>query len=151
MNDYGKFGEWTTGEFSRVGGYAGTGGLCQIKIAKNKGFDRVVFQFSSEGDYYIIHYLQGKTYSTEAGDEKLKIAGSAVIQVGLYGMYKVDDPPCVLDEYSSGKLNLPSVLQVKEGDWFEGTRDFHIGINVKKQFRVMELTDPARLVIDIKH
>ena len=50
-----------------------------------------------------------------------------------------------------GKLKLPAVAQIEQREFFEGFFDFVIGVNGRKLFRVTELTNPARLVIDFKH
>jgi len=50
-----------------------------------------------------------------------------------------------------GKLNLPAVAQIDDRELFEGFYDFLIGVNGRKLFRVTELTNPSRLVIDFKY
>jgi hypothetical protein len=71
--------------------------------------------------------------------------------VNIYGMGMVEDMPCLLKNYPEKKLDLPSLMQVQEGVWFEGIRDFIIGVKGEKPFRVLELRNPSRLVIDFKH
>ena len=48
-------------------------------------------------------------------------------------------------------MNFPSLMQIQKGVWFEGIQDFLISVNVEKTFRVQELKNPSRLVIDFKH
>jgi hypothetical protein len=63
----------------------------------------------------------------------------------------VDEKPCELKNYPKSKLNFPTLMQIKSGVWFEGIQDFLIGVKAKKPFRVQELSNPSRLVIDFKH
>jgi len=73
------------------------------------------------------------------------------MQISIYGMPQMEDLPCKLQSYEKGKLNLRAVRQIKEEVWFEGIRDFLIGVKAKKPFRIQELANPSRLVIDFKH
>ncbi|CAN5403403.1 hypothetical protein BH20ACI1_BH20ACI1_18460 [soil metagenome] len=125
--------------------------LCRVRVAKHKGFDRVVFQFDDGKPQYVIGYLPSNIYSTEGGDHEIKIAGNVFMVVNIYGMGMVEDMPCLLKSYPEKKLNFPSLMQMQEGVWFEGIRDFIIGVKGEKPFRVQELRNPSRLVIDFKH
>ncbi len=124
--------------------------VCKVRVAKNKGFDRVVFEFDGGKPKYVIGYLPSNIYSTEGGDEKIKIAGNVFMVINIYGI-GVDDPPCELKNYPKKKLGFPSLMQIQSGVWFEGIWDFLIGVKAEKPFRVQELSNPSRLVIDFKH
>lgn len=124
--------------------------LCKVRVAKQKGFDRVVFEFDGGKPQYVIQYLESNIYSTDGGDSNIKIAGDVFMVVNIYGMGMVEDMPCLLKSYPEKKLNFPSLMQIQEGVWFEGIRDFIIGVKGKKLFRVQELKNPSRLVIDFK-
>jgi len=63
----------------------------------------------------------------------------------------VDEMPCKLKNYPKKKLKFPTLMQIQQGVWFEGIQDFIIGVKAKKSFRVQELSNPSRLVIDFKH
>jgi hypothetical protein len=43
------------------------------------------------------------------------------------------------------------VRDIKTVDWFENFFSFAVGLKAKKAFRVRELSNPTRLVIDFKH
>ncbi len=73
------------------------------------------------------------------------------MQVSIYGMAHLDDLPCKLESYPEGRQNFSALQQNDAEVWFEGIRDFLIGVKAKKSFRVQELTNPSRLVIDFKH
>ncbi|MBA3633281.1 MAG: hypothetical protein H0W58_10820 [Acidobacteria bacterium] len=152
FQDEGKLNAWTTRIVQRKHESETVAeSLCKIRVAKQKGFDRIVFEFDKGKPEYIIQYLPSNIYSSDAGDEEIKIAGKVFMQVSLYGMPQMEDLPCKLESYPKGKLKLRAVQQIDEEVWFEGIRDFLIGVKVKKPFRVQELTNPSRLVIDFKH
>jgi hypothetical protein len=48
-------------------------------------------------------------------------------------------------------LGLPVLLEIKEIDFSEGVMAFALGLRGRRAFRVQTLTNPARLVVDIKH
>ena len=148
----GKLNAWTTDDVQRRHeDEIAASSLCNVRIAKNKGFDRVVFEFDAGKPDYVIQYLPSNIYSSDAGDEKIKIAGKVFMQVSIYGMAHLDDLPCKLESYPEGRQNFPALQQIDAEVWFEGIRDFLIGVRAKKPFRVQELTNPSRLVIDFKH
>ncbi len=124
--------------------------LCKVRVAKHKGFDRVVFEFDDGKPQYVIQYLESNIYSTDGGDSEIKIAGDVFMLINIYGI-GVDDPPCKLKNYPKKKLNFPALMQIQEEVWFEGIQDFIIGVKGEKPFRVQELKNPSRLVIDFKH
>ena len=85
------------------------------------------------------------------GDRKIQIAGNVFMLVSIYGMGAFDEMPCKLGTYPKKKLNFPSLMQIQKGVWFEGIEDFLIGVKENTEFRVQELKNPSRLVIDFKH
>ncbi|CAN5539432.1 hypothetical protein BH18ACI1_BH18ACI1_15830 [soil metagenome] len=148
----GKLKAWTTVKVQRKHeNEPASESLCKIRVAKQKGFDRVVFEFDAGKPDYIIQYLPSNIYSSDAGDEKIKIAGNVFMLVSLYGMPQMEDSPCRLQSYPKGKLKLPAVEQIDDEGYFEGIQDFLIGVKSKKPFRVQKLTNPSRLLIDFKH
>lgn len=126
-------------------------GLCKISVSQHKGFDRLVFQFDSGKSKYIIQYLPSNIYPTEAGDKKITIAGNYFLLLNIYNFAVGDEMPCKLKTYPQNKLNFAVLSQIKQGGWFEGIMDFMIGVKDKKPFRVIELRNPSRVVIDFKH
>ena len=87
----------------------------------------------------------------DAGDEKIKIAGKSFLQISIYGMAQLENVPCKLESYPQGRLKFSVIQQIDEGVCFEEIRDFLVGVKSKKTFRVQELTNLSRLVIDFKH
>ena len=151
FEDEGKLNIWTTGKVQRNPETEDVSySVCKVRVAKNKGFDRVVFEFDEGKPRYVIQYLPSNIYSTEGGDNEIKIAGNVFMVMNIYGM-GVDEMPCKLKNYPKKKLKFPTLMQIQQGVWFEGIQDFIIGVKAKKSFRVQELSNPSRLVIDFKH
>ncbi len=135
----GNLNTWTTKIVQR--NYDNLAGcLSKVRVAKNKGFDRIVFEFDGEINSYTIYYLPS---NKDAEGEKITIAGKIFMNIDLYGT------PCESQIYPAGKLNL-SIIQQISGGVFEGIQNYLIGIRAEKLFRVQELTKPTRLVIDFQ-
>jgi len=148
----GKTNTWTAGPVSRQHNTSTT--VRVVRVARQKGFDRVVFEFEGPVPNYEIKYLRSVYYQGEGERERIKLAGSRFVQVEL-NQIPVEDKQIQFIEAKGfipkGKLNLPAVAQIDDRQLFEGFYDFLIGVNGRKLFRVTELTNPSRLVIDFKY
>src|SRR5439155_24119979 len=115
--------------------------------------DRVVFEFDGPIASYSIEYLASRFYESESGRERIRIVGNAFVHV-IFHIIPTDEKQLALfqakDFSPKGKLIMPSLLQIEDKGLFEGYYDFLLGISSRKVFRVTELTNPSRLVIDFK-
>ncbi len=150
-DDYGKLNRWTTDVIQRRDGYKLTDEiLCSIRVEKRKKFDRIVFEFKGAKPYFSLGYLDSNIYSHDGGDFPIKIAGNSFFVITFF-MGSWDNPPCTLKTFPKGKLRMPVVWQITKGIWWEGQRDFLIGVNEKTPFRVKTLKRPRRLIIDFRN
>ncbi len=103
---------------------------------------------------YQIEYLKGRFYENEGGRQRIKIAGNAFVKVNL-NLIPTDEEQMKLREQDSfipkGRLKFRSVLELDEAGLFEGYYDFLLGLRARKSFRISELSNPLRLVIDLQH
>lgn len=148
----GKLKSWTTEKVQRNPETEDTTySVCKLRVSKHKGFDRVVFEFDAGQPKYVIQYLPSDIYETDGRNSKIQIAGNVFMLVSIYNI-GVDEPlPCKLKNYPKKKLDFPSLMQIQSGSWSYGIWGFLIGVKDKKPFRVQELRNPSRLVIDFKH
>jgi hypothetical protein len=148
-NDSGKFNTWTFSTFSRAANYDQPIFLKSVRAAKNKGYDRLVFEFTGGLPRYLIEYVKSGSFENTA-ETFTKVGGKAFLDVNLQTLPYPEDEHAKDAEIPKGNQHLPVFNEIKEIEWFEGVRDFGIGLNAKKKFRVQELTNPYRLVIDFK-
>jgi hypothetical protein len=123
--------------------------LTATRAAGHPGYDRVVFQFEgAEVPGYRVEYVREITLG-ESDDEFLTLKGGALVQATFQGTAS--------DDYRPGTQTVPDKLtpdlaQVKEiglaEDW-EGVVRLGIGLDHRAGFRVLELHDPARVVVDV--
>jgi hypothetical protein len=139
LKNEGKLNVWTDNLVQRQHGKDGC--LSQIRVAKNKGFDRMVFEYKGGLNSYSFYFLPS---DLNAEGEKIRIAGKVFMNIDLYGH------PCKSTDYPEGKLKLP-MLQEITGGLFECDVQLTVGLSADNLYRVQELKNPARLVIDFKH
>jgi hypothetical protein len=123
--------------------------LAAVRAASHPGYDRVVFQFEgARVPGYRIEYV-GEITLGETDDEFLTLQGGALVQATFQGSAS--------DDYRPGTQTVPDTLtpglaQVKQiglaEDW-EGVVRLGIGLDHRAGFRVLELRDPARVVVDV--
>jgi hypothetical protein len=148
-NDAGKFNVWTAQTFSRLNDDSReTPYLKEVRVARNKGFDRVVFEFTGDIPRYLIQYVKPPISGT--ADVEIKVNGKFFVQIEMLTLPYPDDEKLAETKIPEGKLNFPVISEIKEIEWFEGSRPFVVGLRAKKLFRVQQLKNPTRLVIDFR-
>jgi len=150
----GRLNTWTVRAVARNHEGAGTTYVRSVRAGRHPTFDRVVFEFAGSMPNYRVEYLRGRSYENEGGRQRIKIAGNAFVQVNL-NLIPTDEEQMRLREQDSfmpkGRLKFRSVWELDEAGLFEGYYDFLLGIRARRQFRVSELSNPLRLVIDFKN
>ena len=139
LKNEGKLKVWTDELVQRQHGKDGC--LSKIRIAKNNGFDRIVFEYKGRLNSYSFYYLPS---DRNPEGEKITIAGKVFMNIDLYGH------SCKSTDYPRGKLKFSLIREIIGGE-FEGDVQLTVGLSADNLYRVQELKNPARLVIDFKH
>ena len=127
--------------------------MAYVRSARHAGFDRVVFEF--RGDQlptYKIEYVD-KAENCASG-EKVPLSGSASLSVlftNAYAHTLDDGNPTIPMKDRTQSPNLPIVKDLKLICDFEAEVEWIMGNSAPNKYRVLELKDPTRLVVDIKH
>jgi len=155
IGNTGTLDTWTTQPVSREHNQARQLSYVRIvQAAKQNNSDRVVFEFVGPFPNYRIEYLKGHFYDGEGGRERIKSAGNVFVQVE-FNMIPAADEQLKFTEAKNfvpkRRLRMVSVQSVADQGLFEGFYDFVIGLSSRKPFRVTELSNPARLVVEFKH
>ena len=147
--DAGKFNAWTSASFSRKNNASkATPYLREIRQARNKGFDRVVFEFTGDIPPYQIEYITPPIVGT--ADEEVKVKGKYFVSINLQSLPYPDDEKLGEVKMLTDLKNSYSLAEITQIEWFEGTRWYVVGLKSKKLYRIQQLKNPARLVIDFK-
>ncbi len=125
--------------------------LKAIRTGRHEGFDRIVFEF--EGDEvpgYHVEYIDKPVRACGSGDV-VPLAGDGWLQVRFEpARAHTDEGKPTL---GSRELlpRLPNLLELKSTCDFEGQVEWVAGVGSPNGFRVLELENPSRFVVDIKH
>ena len=130
--------------------------LHDIRVARHAGFDRVVFEFAGDvvPGYEIEYFFPPARLCAGSllGHGELK--GTSWLAVRLAPMHE-NEPS---DLVSITKLQLAvrrNRLPVLKGldivCQADGRQEWTLGLSSHNPFRVLELSNPSRLVVDIKH
>ena len=153
FQNVGTFDTWTR-TFSRSHQASKVTHLRQVRASKQKDFDRVVFELDGEIPSYIIRYLASHFYEDLDGKHRIRIAGAAFVELELV-MIPYDEEQNKFAHrrgfVPKGDLKMPSLRQIDDKGTEESVYDFLLGIRSRKAFRVSELSNPSRLVIDFRH
>lgn len=122
--------------------------LAAIRAARHPGYDRVVFQFEgAQVPGYRIEYVREITLG-ESDDQYLALEGRALVEATFQGTASDDYRPgtqTVPDKLTS---DLAQVQQIGLAEDWEGVVRLGVGLDHRAGFRVLELRDPARVVVD---
>jgi hypothetical protein len=155
IDNVGTFNTWTTKPFSRAHNSSNQASYIKVvRAAKQAGFDRVVYEFEGPFPNYRIEYLNGRLYDTEAGRQHIRQAGNVFLQINFFVIPTGDEQLRFTNAKNfvpRGRLRMPSLQSVKDKVLFEGYYDFLMGVSSRKPYRVTELSNPSRLVIDFQH
>jgi hypothetical protein len=122
-----------------------------IRVGTHADYDRIAFEFDAGIPRYQIETATPPFYADPSG-LPLQIAGSAFWKITLIGGTAVK--PDGGSSYAGPTNFVPNfnaLVQLKEGGDFEALSTWYVGLTDTSCIRVLTLSDPARLVIDIRH
>ncbi|QSQ20815.1 hypothetical protein JY651_37155 [Pyxidicoccus parkwayensis] len=143
--------EWTAGNVTlkRPPGMPMT--LRSVRAGQHPDFDRVVFEFDgAQLPGYRLEYVDKPIIKCGSGDETA-VAGQAWLQVTLTPARGHDDKGQATVAEREMKPNLPVIAELERTCDFEGEVTWVLGNKHPNKYRVMELKDPTRLVVDVQH
>jgi hypothetical protein len=125
------------------------GTLREVRAAAHAAYDRVVFEFAAGPlPGYHIEYAEGTVHQCGSGDE-VSVASAATLVVRLEPARAHDDQGNVTIAERRRVLALPVVRELMIICDFEAQVEWLAGLAARKPYRVMELSEPPRLVIDL--
>lgn len=121
--------------------------LVDVRTAHHPGFDRITFEFRGPRPQHRIGYRSQLV--EDASGKPVELAGAAAINVVFQGAnaHNPDGSPSV--EPRRFKPNLPSLKEVARIGDFEAVVTYGLGIDHRVPFKVLELSNPSRIAIDI--
>lgn len=134
----------------------GTALLKTVRVGRNPGFERIVFEFAGTSKPgYRVQWVDGPIVSDGSG-EPIAVDGEAFLEMIMEPASGVDLSAPQLTIIYDGPDRIPVAGQtelitdlVRTGD-FEGVLSWAAGTTEKVPFRVLRLSDPTRVVIDLQ-
>jgi hypothetical protein len=129
---------------------AGLGLLLDVRSARHEGFDRVAFEFAQTRPGYHVEYIDKPVRRCGSG-ETTAIAGDGWLEVRFYvaEAHTPSGAPTIAKRDQHPGLAI--VKQLQQTCDFEGYVTWVIGVSRPNKYRVITLTKPERIVIDIQH
>jgi len=125
--------------------------LRDVRTARQQGFDRVVFEFEgSQLPGYHLEYIDKPVRQCGSG-EPVPIAGDAWLQVRLIPAQAHTEAGQPTVPERERHLGYPNLLELESICDFEAHVEWVLGVASPNRYRVLELTNPARLVVDVRH
>jgi hypothetical protein len=125
--------------------------LREVRAAAHAGYDRVVFEFAAGPlPGYHIEYADGTVHQCGSGNE-VNVASAATLVVRLEPARAHDDQGNVTIAERRRLLALPAVRELMIICDFEAQVEWVAGLVARKPYRVMELSEPPRLVLDLRY
>jgi hypothetical protein len=124
--------------------------LREVRSARNEGFDRVVFQF--DGDQlpgYHLEYIDRPVIKCGSGDPTA-IAGQGWLAVRIQPAQAHENGQVTVADRER-KPGLPVLEELELTCDFEAEVTWVLGVKHPNKYRVMELHQPTRLVVDVQH
>ncbi|MCY1017495.1 AMIN-like domain-containing (lipo)protein [Pyxidicoccus sp. MSG2] len=143
--------EWTAGNVTlkRAAGMPVT--LRSVRAGQHPDFDRVVFEFDGASlPGYRLEYVDKPIIKCGSGDPT-SVAGQGWLQVTLTPARGHDDKGQATVAERELKPGLPVILELERTCDFEGEVTWVLGNKGPNKYRVMELHEPTRLVVDVQH
>ena len=127
--------------------------LSDVRVARQPGFDRVVFEFRGEDTPgYDVRYVRRPVVQDGSGAEVI-VAGEHVIAVRMENALDADlgkeSAPPTYTGPTRITPRLPVVTELVRTGGFEGVLTWVIGTGARQGFVVSTLQDPPRLVVDV--
>jgi hypothetical protein len=126
-------------------------GLAGVRVGAHEGYDRVVFELGGTGTPgYRVEYVDQPV--ADGSGDSVPLKGTAYLQVVLRGLGMPEDTGVpAYGTYKTRVRGAGGIAEVAPGSVFEGEQQAFIGLTGgRRPFRVSVLSDPARVVVDVR-
>ncbi|HUF26227.1 MAG TPA: hypothetical protein VMM18_04505 [Gemmatimonadaceae bacterium] len=127
--------------------------LREVRAASHTEFDRVVFEFDGAlTPGYVIDYVDRPVRDCGSA-EPIEVVGEGWLQVRMEPAYAHEGDTAITPTVTERdrRVDHPALRQLVLTCDFEGQVEWVLGVRSPNEYRVVELTRPARLVVDIRH
>lgn len=142
--------QWTAGVRDQVRSVPRPVTLRDVRVGVNQGFDRVVLEFLGSGvPGYRVEYVDKPVHACGSGDP-VPVAGDAWLAITLRGTQAHNDQGQATVQQGERRLQMPIIKELEFICDFEGVVELVLGVSRPNRYRITELQNPTRLIIDIQ-
>ena len=124
--------------------------ITDVRVGSHDGYDRVVLEFDEGIPPYLLQDATPPLLSDPAGME-MDVAGTVFRNLVLLGGTRVtENGELTYDGRTDFTPDFPVLAELVESGDFEATSAWYLGLHQDSCARVLTLTGPARLVVDIQ-
>lgn len=143
--------DWTAGVRRSERPYAGVATQSSIRTARHDGFDRIVLEFRGDSlPGWLVEYVDRPIIQCGSGDA-VPVDGDGWLQIRVTPARAHDDNGRATITSRRSDVALPTLQELVLTCDFEAHLEWVAGVRSPRRFRVLELRDPSRLVVDIRH
>jgi hypothetical protein len=124
--------------------------LREVRAAAHEGYDRVVFEFAAGVPGYHLEYIDSPVRACGSGDV-VSSPGDAWLEVRLTPANAHDEQGKPTMAFAAQTLGLPNLLRVERTCDFEAMTTYVLSVRSPLAYRVLTLSDPPRIVVDVAH
>jgi hypothetical protein len=140
---------WTASATDRVRTMSGPVVLGDLRVGVNAGFDRVVLEFEGGSvPGYRVEYTDD--VSQCGSGERVRLAGDRMLAITLRGTQAHDERGQATVQPRERRLQMPVIKAYEFSCDFEGVTQVALGLASGNRYRVTELQNPTRLIVDVQ-
>lgn len=144
-------GNWTAGRSGADREPAGVATLRDVRSARHDGFDRVVLDFGDDPvPSWEVEYVDRPVRQCGSGDA-VELAGDGWLRIHVQPARGHDDEGRSTVGERRRQPDLPVLAELVATCDFEAHVEWVAGVRSPNRYRVLELTAPSRLVVDVRH
>jgi hypothetical protein len=125
--------------------------ITDVRVGTHSGYDRVVFEFDNGIPEFMLDEATPPLLQDPSGLE-MDVEGTAFLRLVMQGGTAVS--PDGVQTYTGPTEFTPDfrkLTELESGGDFEAVSSWYVGLSEASCVRVLTLTNPSRLVIDIEH
>jgi hypothetical protein len=124
--------------------------LTDVRHGTHPGYDRVAFTFSGPAPGVRARYVPALVQ--DGSGAVVPVAGRAVLELLFEPAVEHDDTGRLTwSGARSIRPGWPALQEIRAAGDYEGVLQFGLGLNERAGFRVLRLTAPTRVVVDVAH
>ncbi len=124
--------------------------LVAVRVGRHRTFERIVFEFQgSLPSLEAVRYVPRVT--RDGSGQPVPVAGGAFIEVALMvNCAPVNDPAASCPPAPGVPRGFRTLRQIVPAGYFEAVATYGVGLRSRVGFRVFELSNPPRVVVDVR-